>query len=765
VGEQLRVVGESVTRVDAHDKVTGKARYSVDLEWPDTLHGAVVRSQRAHALIERIDVEAALRRPGVRAVVTADDLEGLFAAFGHHRPDHAILAPGRVRYWGEPVAVVIADTRAQAQDARDDVVVDYEELEALMDAESAMRPGVPLIHPDKPETGAKFGPAKAGRQDTNEAFTAELAWGDVDAALASAPYTVTTTSAYPMLYAYAMEPYSAQARFVEGGLEVVAGAQHPFQVQRDLARVFDLDLNRVRVTSPLIGGGYGSKSYTKIEPLAAVCSRAVGGRPVKIVLDVEESMYTTRSDSAVVEVTTAFDREGQILARDITIVLDTGAYADNSPQVLVRSTTRCFGPYRIPALRVKAKGVYTNTSPASSYRGFGSFQTTIVSEANMSRAALELGIDPLDLRLRNVVGRGEELIPGMRPMDADLAEDMRLLRDMLVADPKPGKLHGVGFACSAADAGANPTSTAIVRLLADGSAILLCGSAEMGQGSRTVLAQIVAEELGIELDRVKVTQSDTLATPFQWTTGASRTTTIVGLSVQRACQDLQRQVLDLAADLAGQPRGSWQWVDDAAQSDDGVRRTPDEVIREWFGGGPWGELIGTGRTQRRGDIDPLPAFWEIGMVGVAVDIDPETGQVEVDQLVTLADVGRAINPAAIEGQDLGALTQGVGGALFEELVYEGPQIVNANMVEYRVPRMGDLARRIDTRIVERGDGIGPYGAKGVGEGPMTVAGGAVFAAVADATGRWPDRAPLTPERVWHLLQQPEEPRPELPPHV
>jgi CO/xanthine dehydrogenase Mo-binding subunit len=260
VGEQLRVVGESVTRVDAHDKVTGKARYSVDLEWPDTLHGAVVRSQRAHALIERIDVEAALRRPGVRAVVTADDLEGLFAAFGHHRPDHAILAPGRVRYWGEPVAVVIADTRAQAQDARDDVVVDYEELEALMDAESAMRPGVPLIHPDKPETGAKFGPAKAGRQDTNEAFTAELAWGDVDAALASAPYTVTTTSAYPMLYAYAMEPYSAQARFVEGGLEVVAGAQHPFQVQRDLARVFDLDLNRVRVTSPLIGGGYGSKS-------------------------------------------------------------------------------------------------------------------------------------------------------------------------------------------------------------------------------------------------------------------------------------------------------------------------------------------------------------------------------------------------------------------------------------------------------------------------------------------------------------------------
>lgn len=755
MGEQLRVVGHSLTRVDALDKVTGKARYSVDLAFPDTLHGVVVRAQRAHALITRIDTEAALRRPGVRAVVTGADLTGLFPRFGHHHPDHEILAWERVRYWGEPVAVVLADTREQARDARDDVVVDYEELEPLMDVASAMRPDAPLIHPDKPETGSRFGPVKAGRRDTNEGFTASLDWGDVDAAVASAPYTVKTKSRYPMLYAYAMEPYSAQARFVDGTLEVVAGAQHPFQVQRDLARVFELDLNRVRVTSPLIGGGYGSKSYTKIEPLAAVCSRAAGGLPVKIVLDVEESMYTTRSDSAEVEVTTAFDREGQILARDINIVLDTGAYADNSPQVLARCVSRCFGPYRIPALRVRASAVYTNTAPASSYRGFGSFQTNIVSEANMARAALELGIHPLDLRLRNVVARGEELIPGMRPIDADLTEDMRLLGDMLVVDPKPGKLQGVGFACSATDAGANPTSTAIVRLLADGSAILMCGSAEMGQGSRTVLGQIVAEELGLGLDRVKVVQSDTLLTPFQWTTGASRTTTIVGLSVQRACQDLQRQVVDLAADLAGGPRESWRWEDGVVQSEDGERRVADEILREWFGGA-YGELIGTGRTQKRGDIEPLPAFWEIGMVGVVVDIDPDTGQVEVDQLVTLADVGRAINPAAIEGQDLGAAMQGLGGALFEELVYEGPQIVNANMVEYRVPRMSDLARRLDSRIVERGDGIGPYGAKGVGEGAMTTVGGAVFAAVADATGSWPDRAPLTPERVWHLLRKPDQ---------
>ncbi len=756
MGERLRVVGQPVTRLDVFDKVTGRARFAVDLSWPESLHGAVVRSQRAHAQITRIDVEEALRRPGVRRVVTAGDLGGLFPCFGHHRPDHAILAPGVVRYYGEPVAVVVADTHAIARDAVADVVVEYEDLEELMDVEAAMRPDAPLLHADKPETGAPFGPSKAGRSGTNEAFTSWLEWGDVDEAMAAAPHRVTTTVSYPMLYAYAMEPYIAQARFVGGSLEVVSGAQHPFQVQKDLARIFGLGLHRVRVTSPLIGGGYGSKSYTKIEPLAAVCSWAVDGRPVRIALDVEESMYTTRSDSAHVQVTSGFDLDGRILARDISITLDTGAYADNSPQVLARCVSRCFGPYRIPALRVNARAVYTTTVPASSYRGFGSFQTIIVSETNMARAAVELGLDPLDIRLLNVVGRGEELIPGRRPVDADLASDMRLLNDMLTVEPNPGKLQGKAFACAVSDAGANPNSTAIVRLLADGTAVVLCGSAEMGQGSRTVLAQIAAEELGLGLDQVIVSQSDTLGTPFQWTTGASRTTTIAGLSLQRACADVRRQTVELAADLAGQPVEAWRWEDGAVLHESGERRAPADVVSEWFGGSSWGEVIGTGRTQRRGDIDPMPAFWEVGMVGVAVDVDPETGEIEVAQLVSVADVGRALNLSGVEGQDLGAATQGLGGALHEELVYDGEQIANANLVDYRVPRISDLPRRVETKVIERGDGIGPYGAKGVGEGAATVVGGAVLAAVAHAVGRWPTRAPLTPERVWELLQEADE---------
>lgn len=746
----FRVIGTSVRKVDAVDKVTGTARYAVDREWPDALHGVVARSERAHARVVSIDASAALARDGVAAVVSAEDLDDLFPFFGHHRADHAILAPGRVRYWGEPVAVILGDTPEAARDALVDVVVDYEDLEAVTDVTAALRDGAPLVHPDQPDTGEPFGlQCQAGHAGTNEAFTTTLDWGDVDGALAVADHVVATSVRYPMLFAYPMEPYCAQARFVGDRLEVESNTQHPFQVQRDLARIFDLGLNRVRVTSPLIGGGYGAKSYTKIEPLAAVCAW-VSGRAVSIVLDVEESMYTTRADGAVVTVVTAFTSYGEILARDVTIVLDTGAYADNSPRVLRKCVECCFGPYRVPALRVRASAVYTNTTPASSYRGFGAYHTNAASESNIDRAAFQLGIDPLEIRLQNVVQRDQILIPGSRPVDADLAEDLRLLSMSLTIEPRPDRLQGIGFGCALSPEGADPASVSIVRLLADGTAVLLVGSTEMGQGARTVLTQIVAEELGLEVGDVAVAPSDTLLSPYQWTTGASRTTAIVGLSVQRACDDVRRQLVELAIENSG-GEIDWRWENGALVNRSGERRTPAQVVGDAFGGSGRGEVVGTGRTRKPGDLDQWPVLWEVGMVGVAVDIDPETGAVELAQLVTLADVGRAMNPASVKGQDLGAATQALGGALYEEIIYDGPQIVNANLVEYRVPRITDLARRIDTQIVERGDGIGPYGSKPVGEGSMTAVGGAIVSAVAQATGRWPDRLPLTPERVWTLL--------------
>lgn len=762
--------GHSVTRVDALAKVTGRAGYAVDHRLPGCLHARVVRSARAHATLAGVVRDAAMAVPGCVAVITADDLlkaasrrgtGPLFLRFGHVVPDHWILAHGKVRYYGEPVAVVVAETPYAAYDAAELVDIAYEDLPALMSPADALATDAPALHTDRYSgdsimPGAATGEEK-GTWQPNVAYQAGLAWGDAEAALASAPVVVETSGHFPMLFAYPMEPYNAVASFRDGTLEVTSSAQHPFQVERDLARVFGLPLSQVRVQVPYIGGGYGAKSYTKIEPLTALAAWYTG-RPVKLVLDAEESMYTTRADSADVTVRSGFERDGTLIARQIDVVLDTGAYLDNSAQVLEKCVNRCFGPYRVPHLLVTARAVYTSTSPASSYRGFGAAHCSFASETNIDRAARRLGIDPIELRRRNLVARGQQMLPGRRPMDTDLADDLSVLRDAITSyqpsaqqpsDSRRLRARGVG--CTVADAGAMPSSTAQVRILSDGSVVLHTGATEMGQGSHTVLSQIVAEELGVPLDAVRVAPQDTLTSPFERTTGASRTTTVVGSAVQRACRDALERIGRMAAEIDGPgPQDERR----AAGRRFAVRGQADfaKVIRAWFGPGG-GEVAGVGVVRRAGNFAKLPPFWEVGMVGVQVAIDPDTGQLDVEHLVTIGDVGKALNPVQVEGQDLGAATQGLGGALWEELVYDGQQIANANIIDYRVPRITDLPGRIDTILIERGDGPGPYGSKGVGEGARGPAGGAVACAVAAATGAWPDHLPLTPERIWRLCQE------------
>lgn len=752
-----RVSGASVRRRDAYEKVTGTAKYCVDVAMPDMLHAAVVRSERAHARIVSVDISEAVKQPGVAAVITADDLEGLFPRFGHIIADHPILAIEKVRYWGEPVALVVAGSKAEAVDALDHVRVTYDDLPSVIDATSALDPDAVVLHDESYQGGeASFKALSGGgggeKRHPNIAHEAVLEWGDVDAAFETAHLVVENTTDYPMLYAYAMEPYNAVAAYSNGELVVQSTAQHPYQVREDLARVFGLPLARVQVSSPYLGGGYGSKSYTKVEPLAAVASW-VTGRPVKVVLNVEESIYTTRVDAAHVQVRSAFAADGQILAREFDITMNSGAYADNSPLVLGKAVNRCFGPYRVPALRVKGRSVYTNTSPASSYRGFGTPQGNLAGETNMDRAAEQLGLDPLQVRKVNLVDKGEELLPGKRPLDAEIAADM----DMVVSALNEGlttieaSLVGTGFGCAASDAGAFPVSTASVRILCDGSVQVLSGATEMGQGSSTVLGQIVAQELGVPLDQISVIQADTARTPYERTTGASRTTTLTGLALVRACADARARIREMAAEAAGVA------LTDVIDADAGVGFTYGEswtysdVIEQWFGSRA-GEVTGIGLVRKGDDTAQMPPFWEIGAVGVTVSIDPETGVVTVEHLATVGDVGFAINPLAVEGQDLGAATQGLGAALYEELIYDGPHPINPNVVDYRVPRATDMARRIDTMLAERRDGIGPYGAKGAGEGALNPIGGAVASAVARAVGRWPTQLPLTPERVWLLMQ-------------
>ena len=749
-----RVVGTAARRADGIAKVTGAARYAVDLSVAGMAHAIVVRSTRAHARITGIDRTAAAASPGVIRVLTGDDLlaAGLTPYYGHVVLDHPVLAIERVRFHGEPVALVVAETKREAAEAAELVEVEYEELPVVIDAEDALKPDAPNLHQRRGERVGDEGMDEGeGGLATNVCAIARVGWGSVDDAFKGAHLVVEGEYRYPMLYGYAMEPYNALAFFDQGDLVVYSSAQHVYMVRRDLARMFHLPLARVRVSAPYVGGGYGTKSYTKVEGMTAAAAYFTG-RPVKLDLSVEEAILTTRSASAHIRARSAFTKDGMILAREFDIVMNSGAYTDNTPLVNSKTANRCFGPYRIPALRVVARSMFTNTVPSSSLRGFGAPQGNIAGELQMDEAAAKLGIDPVELRMRNLVGPGEEFMPGKRPLDADLKEDLRCLSAALEW-PGATSGHSIGLGVSASDAGAYPTSTAAVRIHSDTSVTLFTGSTELGQGSRTVLAQIVAEELGVPLESVSVVNGDTGVVTYERTTGASRTTTITGRAVQEACRDARRRVRELAVQALSVRAEN---IEDTAG---GIRAGGTDlsygaVIEKWFGAG--GEVLGHGAVRRAEGFAKMPPFYEIGCSGLELTVDRDTGQIHITKLTTVGDVGFAINPALVHGQDAGAAMMGMGAALHEELVYDGEQLANPNVVDYRVPRFSDLPDVVVHLLAERRDGSGPYGAKGAGEGAGNTIGGSVASALGRLFGIFPHQLPMTPERVWRLIQETEK---------
>jgi CO/xanthine dehydrogenase Mo-binding subunit len=742
-------IGEAVPRRDGVEKVTGAARFTVDLSVPGMAHARVLRSPYPHARIRSIDVAAARRHPGVIAVVTAADLPDVELYYGHALADHPLIADGKVRYAGEPVVGIVAEDPWTAEEALRLVSVDYQPLPYVTSVEEALAEDAPILHErpaaERPHRGFAD---PIERPHPNVCSTARQHWGDLQAAFQAAHLVVSGEFRYPMCYAYAMEPYAAIASWEGDGLTVWSSCQHPYMVRDDLARCFHLPLARVRVIVPYVGGGYGSKSYTKIEPLtAALALRA--GRPVRLALSLEEAILTTRGDAALIRLRTAFDREGHILGREASIFLNSGAYAENSPLVGRKAANRLAGPYRIPAVDVTCTVVYTNTAPASSFRGFGAPQVTFAAESQLDEAAAHLGIDPLELRRRNLLRPGERPWAGVRGMDADLAADLDLVAEELDWSRRRPAGHGIGVALSASDAGSEPVTTATLRLHADGSLTVACGSTEIGQGSSTVLAQIAAAETGIPLDRVQLVQSDTGAVGFDRSTGASRTTALMGLAIQAAARDLRTQLVRWAQEALA-PDGPTV-VEEPAGVRIGHRRVDwGAIVRAWFGG-ELGEAIGRGYVRRDGPIAQLPPFWEIGCIGAEVSVDEETGIITVHRLVTVGDVGCAINPQLVEAQDIGAAIMGLGMATREELLYRDGSLINGNLFDYRVPRAGDVPE-VRSVVVERGDGIGVCGAKGGGEGALNPVAAALANAIFAATGIRLRQAPFTPERVWRALR-------------
>jgi CO/xanthine dehydrogenase Mo-binding subunit len=730
--------------------VTGSGRFTVDLGMPGLAHAKVLRSPYPHARILGIDTRAARAHPGVIAVVTADDLPDVHLVYGHSVADHPLIATGKVRFAGEPVVGVVADDAVTADEALRLISVDYEPLPYTTSAAESLAETAPILHEKPGEQRAHRGfEEDIERTHPNVCSHSRQAWGDIDDAFASADVVLEGEYRYPRSYAYAMEPYNAIASWGEGELTVWTSGQHPYMVREDLAHCFDLPLSAVRVIVPYVGGGYGSKSYTKIEPLtAALALRA--GRPVRLALTIEESILTTRGDAATVRLRSAFDREGHLLGRQATILLDTGAYAENSPLVGRKAANRLGGPYRIPALEVTCSTVYTNTAPASSFRGFGAPQVTLAGESQMDEAAERLGIDSLEIRRRNVLLPGERPWPRVRGIDADLPADLELAAEELGWDTPLPAGRGRAICLSASDAGSEPMTTSVLRVHADGSVTVTCGSTEMGQGSSTVLAQMAAGEIGVDLERVHLLQSDTAAVTYDRSTGASRTTTLMGLAIGAAAADARAQLVAWAQESLApdgptvvEARGGVQIGE--AFHDWGA------VVRAWFGGSA-GEVVGRGYIRKAGTTEEMPPFWEIGCVGVEVSVDESTGVIRVEKLVTVGDVGCAINPQLVEGQDIGAAMMGLGMATREELVYEDGNLMNGNLFDYRVPRTTDLPE-LRSVIVERGDGVGLYGAKGGGEGSLNPVAAAIANAVWRAAGIRLREAPFTPERVWNALQE------------
>ena len=752
--DRLTVVGRSVARLDARDKVTGAARYVSDVGLPDMAHAKLWRSPVPHAKLGAVGVQRATAASGVLAVCTAADLPVKRLYYGPAYKDQPILAHEVIRYAGEPVVAVVADTEAHAEAALRLIEITYDELPSAMSAAEALAPGAPLVHATFDRAG-HFRDLSGLRPDpgTNVCHRYHYERGEPARAFAEADLVVEDVYRYPALSHHALEPHCAIARVDGDGVTVWTGTQHPFPVRAELAEIFDLPLAAVQVIVPLVGGAFGGKCYTKIEPLAAALAARLR-RPVRLALSLEESARTITRHAAVVRLKTAVRRDGTLLARECDVVLDTGAYADIGPRVATKAGYRAPGPYRIPSLRIDARCVYTNNVPAGAYRGYGVPQVTWASESQIDEIAERLGVDPLALRQRNLLKRGEEYVAGDTPMDGDMAEGLELTARAIGWGVARAARRGVGLACAMKDGGGTHTvSTAVVRINADGSVSLLAGSVEIGQGARTALAQIAAETLGVPLSVIVVGPPDTALTPYDHGTSASRATTVMGLAVEAAAKDARHQLLALAAKLLD-AEASALAINEGTIAHGDRRLTVGDVFSGHFGL-VGGEVIGVGTfvpTSWSGSLGGAIVFWETGVGAAEVEVDRETGEVRLERYVSAADVGQAINPRECAAQDEGAAIQGLGPALFESRVTEGGQLMNPGLIDYRVPTFTDLPRELDSVLIENADGPGPFGAKGVGESGTFCPAPAVGNAIARATGVRLRELPMTPERVWRALR-------------
>ena len=738
-------VGANVRRFGGRERVSGSQQFLADIPLAGMLHVKLVTLDAARARIVSIDTTQARAVPGVVDIITADEMPTPVPRFGPVYKDRPVLAVGETKYHGEPVAVVAAESKEAAELAVSLVHVEYQALPAVFSVAAALAPAAPLVQ----DPALRAGDPLAA---TNILKERRYGWGDIDSA--KADLVVENSYSFPMVTHFAIEPHGFMALVDRDVLKIWSPVQHPFLLQRIMAELFDLPLNQVRVFAPDPGGGFGGKQNPKFEPLVTYLALRTG-RPCRLVLSLEETFQAVRRTAAEIHVRSGFTRSGDVVFQDIKSDFLIGAYADIAERVMTKGNYLGCGPYRTPNARIRARAVLSHTTPSCAFRGFGAPQITWAVELQMDEAARQLGLDGLNIRMRNLACKGDEVVRGDVPADGNWPESLRRAADALGwnAPLPPGRGRGiaVGFKSGATTGLSNST----VRLLADGSVIVYAGTSDMGQGARTIFAQLAADALGAPLEKVSVVMGDTSVVPFDLQTSASRSTVFMGTAIVRACEDIHEQLREMAADLLGLAKSEVRVAS-------GIVNLPDSAlsIAKFIAGklGRWnGELIGNGRMRKPTAPDhPLggtPAFYEFNCTAFEVEVDTDTGEIVIHKHLTVGDVGKALNPLQVEAQDEGAAIMGLGHTLMEHIILDGEgRISNLGALDYRIPTTKDVPLALKALNVENGDGPGPYGSKGVSEGALLCTAPALAAAVTQATGIVITDLPLTPERVWRAMQ-------------
>ena len=764
--KKFEAIGQSPLRVDARDKVTGRTIFGVDLKLTGMLHAKVLRSPIPHGRIVSIDIEKAKKLPGVAAVVTGKEFSALFGAtIG----DQGLLARDKVRLVGDSVAAVAAVDLDTAEEAISLIHVDYEPLPGVFDAVAAMNNREILIHEDLEKYSVA--PGIFPVPGTNICNHFKLRKGDVERAFKEADLVLEDTYTSHMVQHAHLEPHAAIAQIDPSGRVMIwTNTQTPYFNRKAIAKALNLSLNKVRIMGTAVGGGFGGKSYLKAEPVCVALALKSRGRPVKLVYtrDEEFTIAPVRHP-ALIRCKTGMKKDGTWLAQETELIFDTGAYADIGPRVTRNAGFSATGPYQVPHVRIDSYCVYTNNPVGGAFRGFGTPQITWAIESHVEAMAEALGIDPLELRLKNAVEEGSISATGQVLHSVGLKETLRQAADKIGWGRGQAPFRGKGIACMHKSTVTPSASSAFVKLNEDKSVTVLVSTVEMGQGATTLFAQMVAEELSIPVENVSVVRPDTDVTPYDMASVSSRSTFFAGNAVRRAAVDAREQILEIAAEiLEANPKDLL-----LERGKIFVRGVPEKAIP--LGEIPLGEAFYVG-SMGRGRGKPVlgrgsyavedatsldretgqgknpSAFWMYASQAAEVEVDPRSGRVKILRISSAHDVGKSIHPVSIEGQIQGALVMGVGTALFEEMKMENGKVKNPNFAEYKLPSALDAPEMIPV-IVEEPHNQGPFGAKGLGEPALAPTAAAIANAIYAAVGVRIKDLPITPEKILAGLGQ------------